>query len=48
MTAQAVWDAVLNGEPLTRRVISVTGDAVAEPSNLLAPCGALYADLEVI
>ncbi len=44
-TAYAVWDAVLNGEPLTRRVISVTGDAVAEPSNLLAPCGALYADL---
>ncbi|MDD4102975.1 MAG: electron transport complex subunit RsxC [Kiritimatiellae bacterium] len=44
-TAYAVWDAVLNGEPLTRRVISVTGDAVSEPSNLLAPCGTLYADL---
>ena len=44
-TAYAVWDAVVNGEPLTRRVIAVTGDAVQQPSNLLAPCGTLYADL---
>ena len=44
-TACAVWDAVVNGQPLTRRVVSVTGDAVTEPSNLLVPCGTLYADL---
>ena len=44
-TAFAVYDAVVNGRPLVRRVIAVTGDAVENPSNLLAPCGTLYADL---
>jgi len=44
-TAFAVYDAVVNGRPLVRRVIAVTGDAVEKPSNLLAPCGTLYADL---
>jgi len=44
-TAYAVFDAVVNGQPLTHRVISVTGDAVANPSNLLVPNGTLYADL---
>ncbi len=44
-TAFAVWDAVVNGRPLVRRVISVTGDAIREPANLLAPCGTLYGDL---
>jgi electron transport complex protein RnfC len=44
-TAFAVWDAILNGRPLVRRVISVTGDAVQRPANLLAPCGTPYADL---
>jgi electron transport complex protein RnfC len=44
-TAFALWDAVVNGRPLTRRVISVTGDAVRQPSNLLAPVGTLYSDL---
>ena len=44
-TAFAMYDAVVNGRPLVRRVISVTGDAVAQPSNLLVPCGTPYADL---
>ncbi len=44
-TAYAVYDAVANGRPLVRRVISVTGDAVQQPSNLLAPAGTLYSDL---
>ncbi len=44
-TAFALYEAVLNGRPLVRRVISVTGDAIAQPSNLLAPCGTLYSDL---
>ena len=44
-TAFAVYDAVVNGRPLVRRVIAVTGDAVENPSNLLASCGTLYADL---
>ncbi len=44
-TAFAIADAVIKGRPLARRVISVTGDAIAQPSNLLAPCGTLYSDL---
>jgi len=44
-TAYALFDAVLNGQPLTRRVASVTGDAVTTPSNLLVPNGTSYADL---
>ncbi|MCL1920041.1 MAG: electron transport complex subunit RsxC [Kiritimatiellaeota bacterium] len=44
-TAYAVFDAVVNGQPLTHRVVSVTGDAVNTPSNLLVPNGASYADL---
>ncbi len=44
-TAFAVYEAILLGEPLTRRVISVTGDAVERPSNLLAPYGTLYSEL---
>jgi electron transport complex protein RnfC len=44
-TAFAVYDAVVNGRPLVRRVITVTGDAVAQPANLLAPFGTSYADL---
>lgn len=44
-TAFAVYDAVVNGRPLVRRVIAVTSDAVESPSNLLVPCGTLYADL---
>ena len=44
-TAFAIYDAVVNGRPLVRRVISVTGDAIAQPSNLLAPCGTPYGAL---
>ena len=44
-TTFAIYDAVINGRPLVRRVIAVTGDALKEPANLLAPCGTLYSDL---
>ena len=44
-TAYAIYDAVINGRPLTRRVVTVTGDGVAEPANLLAPFGTSYAEL---
>ena len=44
-TAFAIYDAVVNGRPLVSRVISVTGDAVQQPANLLAPVGTLYSDL---
>ncbi len=44
-TTLAVWDAVVNGKPLTERVTTVTGDPVAEPGNVLARLGTSYADL---
>jgi electron transport complex protein RnfC len=44
-TTLAVWDAVVNGRPLTHRTITVSGDAVAQPANLLAPIGTSFANL---
>ncbi len=44
-TTYAVWDAVVNGRPLTARAITVSGDAVAAPANLLAPIGTPFAAL---
>ncbi len=44
-TCFAVYEAIIKGEPLTSRVITVTGDAVVQPSNLRAPIGTAYADL---
>ncbi len=44
-TAAAVARAVVRAKPLTHRIISVTGDGIAGPKNLLAPVGASYGDL---
>ena len=44
-TVAAIADAVELGEPLLERVTTVSGDAVAEPKNILAPTGAKYSDL---
>lgn len=44
-TAVASGRAVLHGEPLTQRIISVTGSGVAAPCNVEAPLGAAAADL---
>ena len=44
-TVVAIADAVEKGEPLLERVTTVSGDAVVEPKNVLAPCGTKYADL---
>ena len=44
-TVAAIADAVELGEPLLSRVTTVSGDAVAEPKNILAPCGTKYSDL---
>ena len=38
-TAAAVYDAVHDGLPLTRRIVTVSGGAVKEPRNLLVPIG---------
>jgi len=44
-TVVAIAEAVCDGQPLVRRVTTVSGDAVAEPRNVLAPTGTRYADL---
>ena len=41
-TAAAVYDAVAEGKPLTHRVVTVTGSAVAQPANYVAPIGTLF------
>ena len=38
-TAAAVYDAVVDGKPLTRRGLTITGGAIAEPINVYAPVG---------
>jgi electron transport complex protein RnfC len=44
-TAAAVYDAVRNGRPLIERVVTVTGDAIKEPKNVLARIGSMVSDL---
>ncbi len=44
-TTLAIFNAVVRGLPLTHRVITVSGDAVATPSNLLVPNGTPFAEL---
>ena len=44
-TAAAIARAVLREKPLTHRIVSVTGEGITTPKNLLVPIGAPYADL---
>ena len=44
-TCAAISDAVYEGMPLIRRVVTVTGEAVRNPGNFLAPIGTPYAIL---
>lgn len=44
-TVAAIADAVERGQPLIERITTVSGDAVVEPKNILAPAGTKYADL---
>jgi electron transport complex protein RnfC len=44
-TCAAVWRAYAEGMPLIWRIVTVDGDCIAQPGNLLAPVGASYADL---
>jgi len=41
----AVWDAIVNGHPLTQRVTTVTGTPVATAKNVRARLGTPYASL---
>lgn len=44
-TAAAVHRAVVRGEPLISRIVTVTGRGVAEPCNIEARIGTLFRDL---
>jgi electron transport complex protein RnfC len=44
-TAAAIAEAVICGRPLTHRVVTVTGKAIANPSNLYVPIGTPVNDL---
>ena len=44
-TAVAVNDAVLHGRPLIERIVTVTGDGVIEPQNVVARIGTRFKEL---
>ncbi len=44
-TVFAIYHAVSYGKPLIKRVITVTGDAVANPQNFLVPVGTNHSEL---
>ena len=41
-TCKAIHDAVYLGMPLIRRIVTVSGDIVMEPKNLMVPIGTAY------
>ncbi len=44
-TCAAIYDAVYEGMPLVRRAVTVTGPAIARPSNFIAPIGTRFDEL---
>ncbi len=44
-TAASAFDATIHQRPLTHRVVTVTGPAMAQPMNVYAPIGSAVADL---
>ena len=44
-TAKAIHDVVYKGMPLISRIVTVSGDIVMEPNNLLVPIGTSFDDL---
>lgn len=44
-TCKAIHDAVYEGMPLIRRIVTVSGDIVMEPKNLMVPLGVSFNDL---
>ena len=44
-TVVGIYKAVAQGEPLMNRIITVTGNAVANPQNFYAPTGMLFTEL---
>ena len=44
-TCKAIHDAVYEGMPLVKRIVTVSGDICMEPKNLLVPIGTSFNDL---
>ena len=44
-TCKAIHDAVYDGMPLIRRIVTVSGDICMEPKNLMVPIGTSFNDL---
>jgi len=44
-TFAAIYRAVRLGTPLTRRIVTVSGEAIAEPQNFIVPIGTTFHDL---
>ena len=44
-TCYSVYRALTEGMPLIERIVTVDGDCVAKPKNVIAPIGASYMDL---
>ena len=44
-TVCAVYRAVMKGEPVMDRIVTITGDAVAEPGNFKVRLGTSFAEL---
>lgn len=44
-TCKAIAEAVYDGMPLIKRIVTVSGDIVMEPKNLIVPIGTSYNDL---
>ena len=44
-TCKAIHDAVYHGMPLIRRIVTVSGDIVMEPRNLMVPLGVSFNEL---
>ena len=44
-TCKAIHDAVYHGMPLIKRIVTVSGNIVMEPKNLMVPIGTSYNDL---
>ena len=44
-TCKALYDAVYKGMPLIERIVTVSGDIVMEPKNLMVPIGTSFNEL---
>ena len=44
-TTKAVWDAISQGTPLYERALTVSGDGIQEPKNVLARLGTPFQDV---